>query len=110
MNPLPAPDAPFCHPAYFDDPWIDWDGRLTNSERDAILLGTVFDRSSPNQLARERAARLVIDAIEERSGIDGRLIVESFVATIWFRFLLTGEPLDDDVVERLVATSVGPIT
>src|SRR5262249_21379010 len=20
--PLPAPDAPFCHPAYFDDPWI----------------------------------------------------------------------------------------
>jgi uncharacterized NAD(P)/FAD-binding protein YdhS len=39
-TPLPAPDAPFCHPAYFDDPWIDWDGRLTNSERDAILLGT----------------------------------------------------------------------
>jgi uncharacterized NAD(P)/FAD-binding protein YdhS len=38
--PLPTPDAPFCHPAYFDDPWIDWDGRLTNSERDAILLGT----------------------------------------------------------------------
>jgi len=39
-TPLPAPDAPFRHPAYFDDPWIDWDGRLTNSERDAILLGT----------------------------------------------------------------------
>jgi uncharacterized NAD(P)/FAD-binding protein YdhS len=39
-TPLPTPDAPFCHPAYFDDPWIDWEGRLTNSERDAILLGT----------------------------------------------------------------------
>jgi uncharacterized NAD(P)/FAD-binding protein YdhS len=39
-GPLPTPDAPFHHPAYFDDPWIDWDGRLTNSERDAILLGT----------------------------------------------------------------------
>jgi uncharacterized NAD(P)/FAD-binding protein YdhS len=38
--PLPTPDAPFRHPAYFDDPWIDWDGRMTNSERDAILLGT----------------------------------------------------------------------
>jgi uncharacterized NAD(P)/FAD-binding protein YdhS len=39
-TPLPTPDASFRHPAYFDDPWIDWEGRLTNSERDAILLGT----------------------------------------------------------------------
>jgi uncharacterized NAD(P)/FAD-binding protein YdhS len=39
-TPLPGPEAPFRHPAYFEDPWIDWDGRLTNSERDAILLGT----------------------------------------------------------------------
>jgi uncharacterized NAD(P)/FAD-binding protein YdhS len=38
--PLPTPDAPFRHPAYFDDPWIDWDGHLTHSERGAILLGT----------------------------------------------------------------------
>ena len=38
--PLPAADKPFHHPAYFDDPCIDWDGRLTNPERDAILLGT----------------------------------------------------------------------
>ena len=37
---LPAADAPFRHPAYFDNPWIDWEGRLTNSEQDAILLGT----------------------------------------------------------------------
>lgn len=39
-SPLPSPDAPFRHPAYSDDPWIDWSGRLANSERDAILLGT----------------------------------------------------------------------
>lgn len=38
--PLPAPDARFQHPAYFDDPWIDWNGRLTPSDREAILLGT----------------------------------------------------------------------
>jgi uncharacterized NAD(P)/FAD-binding protein YdhS len=39
-SPLPSPDTPFRHPAYFDDPWIDWSDRMTNSERDAILLGT----------------------------------------------------------------------
>jgi uncharacterized NAD(P)/FAD-binding protein YdhS len=39
-SPLPAPEAPFHHPAYVDDPWIDWDGRLSNPERDVILLGT----------------------------------------------------------------------
>lgn len=38
--PLPAADAPFCHPAYVDDPWADWEGRLTHPERDAVLLGT----------------------------------------------------------------------
>ena len=37
---LPSADARFRHPAYFEDPWIDWDGRLANSEQDAILLGT----------------------------------------------------------------------
>lgn len=38
--PIPAADARFQHPAYFEDPWIDWNGRLTASDRDAILLGT----------------------------------------------------------------------
>src|SRR6185436_1858893 len=37
---LPTPDAPFHHPAYFEDPWIDWNSRLAISDRDAILLGT----------------------------------------------------------------------
>jgi uncharacterized NAD(P)/FAD-binding protein YdhS len=38
--PLPSVAAPFRHPAYFDNPWIDWEGRLTNSDQDVILLGT----------------------------------------------------------------------
>ncbi|HEX4607521.1 MAG TPA: FAD/NAD(P)-binding protein [Urbifossiella sp.] len=38
--PVPTPDSPFRHPAYFDNPWADWDGRLTDSGRDAILIGT----------------------------------------------------------------------
>jgi uncharacterized NAD(P)/FAD-binding protein YdhS len=39
-TPLPAADAPFRHPAYFDNPWIDWDGRLADSGQDAVLIGT----------------------------------------------------------------------
>ncbi len=38
--PLPAAGEPFSHPAYFDDPWTDWEGRLTDPERDVILIGT----------------------------------------------------------------------
>jgi uncharacterized NAD(P)/FAD-binding protein YdhS len=38
--PLPSADAPFRHPAYLDDPWADWDGRLKDTDRDAVLLGT----------------------------------------------------------------------
>jgi uncharacterized NAD(P)/FAD-binding protein YdhS len=39
-TPLPAPDVPFIHPAYVDDPWTDWSARPTNTGQDAILLGT----------------------------------------------------------------------
>ncbi len=38
--PLPSGGAPFQHPAYFDNPWIDWDGHLSHSDQDVILLGT----------------------------------------------------------------------
>lgn len=37
---LPCVDGSFRHEAYFDNPWIDWEGRLMNSSQDAILLGT----------------------------------------------------------------------
>jgi uncharacterized NAD(P)/FAD-binding protein YdhS len=39
-TPLPNAVAPFRHPAYFDDPWVDWEGQLSNPDRDVILLGT----------------------------------------------------------------------
>jgi len=39
---------------------------------EAIVFGTIFDRSSPNQQARGLAARLAVDGLNERSGIDGR--------------------------------------
>ncbi|MBX3273414.1 MAG: ABC transporter substrate-binding protein [Sandaracinaceae bacterium] len=39
-----------------------------------ILLGTIFDRASPNQRARERAARLAVAGLDERGGIDGRRV------------------------------------
>lgn len=41
---------------------------------EAILLGTIFDRSSGNQRARERSARLAVTALDGRSGIDGRRV------------------------------------
>lgn len=43
-------------------------------EPGVILFGTIFVRSSPNQLARERATRLAVDGINERNGIDGRRV------------------------------------
>ncbi|MCB9593750.1 MAG: ABC transporter substrate-binding protein [Sandaracinaceae bacterium] len=44
------------------------------NDPEAIVIGTIFDRTSPNQLAREKAARLAVSALDERSGIDGRLV------------------------------------
>lgn len=38
--PLPSADAAFRHPTYVDDPWSDWEGRLTAASGDVILLGT----------------------------------------------------------------------
>lgn len=43
-------------------------------DTDAVLFGTIFARTTPNQQARERAARLAVDGINERSGIDGRRV------------------------------------
>ena len=41
---------------------------------DAILFGTIFDRSSPNQLAREKSARLAVTGLNSAGGIDGRTV------------------------------------
>lgn len=38
--PLTLASGEFHHPAYFDNPWIDWKDHLTNAKQDVILLGT----------------------------------------------------------------------
>jgi AcrR family transcriptional regulator len=43
-----------------------------------------------------------IERGELRTGTDGRLLLEMLVAPIHGRLLLTGEPLDDELAERLV--------
>ncbi len=40
----------------------------------AILIGTIFDRSSPNQMAREHAADLAADGVNSGGGVDGRRV------------------------------------
>ena len=35
---------------------------------------------------------------------DARVVIEGLVGPIWFRFLLTGEPLDDEFLRTVVAT------
>ncbi|MCB9596047.1 MAG: ABC transporter substrate-binding protein [Sandaracinaceae bacterium] len=45
------------------------------ADPDAIAIGTIFDRSSPNQRARERAAELAVDGVNRGGGIDGHPIL-----------------------------------
>ncbi|MFK7985964.1 MAG: ABC transporter substrate-binding protein [Sandaracinaceae bacterium] len=39
-----------------------------------ILLGSILNRDSENQVAREQAIQLAVQGIDERNGIDGRLV------------------------------------
>jgi AcrR family transcriptional regulator len=40
------------------------------------------------------------------AGVDARIVVEALVGPIWFRLLLTGEPLDDEFLDGVVAVVV----
>ena len=55
---------------------------------------------------RVAMTQLVVDQAIGRgelpSTTDPNLIIEALVAPLWFRLLLTGEPLDDDFLDRLV--------
>lgn len=44
------------------------------SDTGAILFGTIFARDTANQNARELSARLAVDGINQRNGIDGRRV------------------------------------
>lgn len=56
---------------------------------------------------RVAITELVVDRAIERGELpadaDPRLVIEILVGPIWFRFLLTGEPIDAAFIERLVA-------
>lgn len=42
--------------------------------QDGILIGSILNRDSENQIAREQAIQLAVQGIDERNGIDGRLV------------------------------------
>lgn len=71
---------------------------------DAILIGTIFDRSSPNQRARERSARLAVAGLDERAGIDGRPVVLLHCDTS----IAPATDAADHLVEAGVPAIVGP--
>src|SRR5207302_1648561 len=67
-TPLPAAVAPFHHPAYFDNPWIDWEGGLTTPEQEVILLGTGLTMVDAFLTLAEAGWRGIIHAVS-RNGL-----------------------------------------
>ena len=63
----------------------------------------------------ERSEPIVERAVargELPEGIDPRVAIEPAVGAVWFRLLLTGEPIDDEFVEQvaaLVASGAGAV-
>lgn len=52
------------------------------------------------------AEAVVVHAVERGElppGTDGRAVIEALVGPIWFRLLLTGEPIDDHFLRIIVA-------
>lgn len=56
---------------------------------------------------RMEATRVIVERAVERGDIaphsDAQLIIESLVAPIWLRVLVTGEPIDNELADRLAA-------
>lgn len=58
----------------------------------------------------DRSAAIVTRAIERGEiavGTDPNLVVEAVVAPLWIRLLLTGEPIEDGLADRLAALVTG---
>jgi branched-chain amino acid transport system substrate-binding protein len=58
-----------CDRTYPDDLYSHFD-----RYHDAVVVGTVMDRSSPAHVVRERAVRLAIKEADEAGGLDGRRV------------------------------------
>ncbi len=67
------------------------------------LADTLHEFMTRRMVQAEPIVHRAVERGEINAGADARLIVESVVGPIWFRLLLTGEPIDDDFVGALAA-------
>lgn len=66
------------------------------------LAETVHQFMSRRVTLTEPIVARAIERGELPVGASPRLVIEALVGPIWFRFLLTGEPIDDDLIRPLV--------
>jgi AcrR family transcriptional regulator len=70
------------------------------------LAATVHDFMQRRVTLTEPIVHRAIERGEAPPETDARLVIESIVGPLWFRMLLTGEPLTDDIVDALVDQTV----
>ena len=68
------------------------------------LAATVHQFMSRRVALTEAIVTRAIDRDESPAGTDPRTLIEAVVGPIWFRLLLTGEPVDEAFLQPLVAT------
>ncbi|MEO1059896.1 MAG: TetR/AcrR family transcriptional regulator [Actinomycetota bacterium] len=84
----------------------------------AISSGELADATARFWAARMAASAPIVERAVERGELppssDPTLLIEAAVGPLWLRLLLTGEPLDDDIADRLAelvaagAPALGP--
>ena len=70
------------------------------------LAGTVRTFMSRRVSMAEPVVARAAERGEIASNTDARAVIEAVVGPIWFRFLFTGEPIDDPFIATLVGTVV----
>lgn len=67
-------------------------------------LAETLHRFMDNRMARsEPIVERAVDRGELPAGIDPRAVIEPVVGALWFRLLLTGEPIDDGFVRAMAS-------
>jgi branched-chain amino acid transport system substrate-binding protein len=69
----PAEAAARCKTSYPEDLW-----RRPEAYKDAVVLGSLMDRSSAVHVVRERAIRLAVEEADSNGGIEGKRIAAVF--------------------------------
>ncbi|NNE96196.1 MAG: TetR/AcrR family transcriptional regulator C-terminal ligand-binding domain-containing protein [Acidimicrobiales bacterium] len=67
------------------------------------LAGTVQSFMSRRVTLAEPVVARAVERGELPAGTDARAVIEALVGPIWFRFLFTGEAVDDSFIPALVA-------